>query len=56
MLLVISQPISGTINNYNSLDASARKGSQNKTNGRTDNEKKGLSFFGYMLERQCLLL
>ena len=56
MLLAISQPISGTIGNYNSLDASARKGPQNKTNGRTDNEKKGLSFFGYMLERQCLLL
>jgi len=37
MLLVISEPISGTINNYSSLDAPARKGPQNKTYRHTDN-------------------
>ena len=54
--VAFAQPLSGTISNYNSLDASARKGPQNKTHGHTDNQKKGLSYFGYMLERQCLLL
>ena len=54
--MAFAQPLSGTISNYNSLDVPARKGPQNKTHGHTDNQKKGLSFFCYMLERQRLLL
>jgi len=37
MSVAIAQPISGTISNYNSLDASAKKGPKNKTHGDTGN-------------------